>query len=84
MVTVTKPTLYNGFKIAGTLTVSHRVERIFFAEVYSLSDGRFLYLFPKVKPQSVPNRNRHNLIEISVSGDAYPAQFRGPVPGRCG
>jgi AAA+ superfamily predicted ATPase len=71
--TVTKPTLYNGFKIADALTVSHRVERIFFAEVYSLSDGRFLYFYPKVKPQSVPSRSRHTLIEISVAGEAYPA-----------
>jgi len=71
--TVTKPTLHNGFNVAETLTVRHRVERVFFAEVYSLSDGRFLYLFPMLRPKSASNRSRHNFIEISVAGDTYPA-----------
>jgi len=71
--TVTKPTLHVGFKVADALIVKHRVERVFFAEVYSLSDGRFLYLFPKVKRKSVSSRGRHNLIEISVGSETYPA-----------
>ena len=73
MTTVTKPTLHNGFEVADALTVKHRVERIFFAEVYSLSDGRFLYLFPKVKPEFVSSRGRHNFIEILVAGQTHPA-----------
>ena len=54
MTTVTKPTLHNGFKIGEALTINHRVERVFFTEVYSLSDGRFLYLFPSLKPKPAP------------------------------
>lgn len=73
MTTVTKPLLHNGFKIANGLTVKHRVERVFFAEVYALSDGGFLYLFPKLKPGSASSRGRHKLIEIAVGSECYPA-----------
>jgi transitional endoplasmic reticulum ATPase len=69
----TKPTLYNGFKIADGLTVSRRVERVYFAEVYSLSDGRFLYLFSEVKSKSASNSSRHNFLDIIVAGENYPA-----------
>lgn len=73
MTAPTKPTLHNGFKIADGLTVSHRVERVFFAEVYSLSDGRFLYLFPKVKPKSASSSSRHDVMDIQVAGETYPS-----------
>ncbi len=73
MTTATKPTLHNGFKVAEALTVKHRIERIYFAEVYSLSDGRFLYLFPKATPKSVSSRSRHDLTEITVADEKYTA-----------
>jgi transitional endoplasmic reticulum ATPase len=74
MTAITKPTLHNGFKIADALTVKHRVERLFFAEVYSLSDGSFLYLFLKMtKPEALPSRARYNLTKIPVGDKAYIA-----------
>jgi SpoVK/Ycf46/Vps4 family AAA+-type ATPase len=69
-----KPILHNGFKVADSLTVQQRIERVLFTEVYALSDGRVLYLFTKLKPESVSNRgDRHNLVSIAVGRDMYPA-----------
>ena len=49
MSTLTKPLLYNGYKINDKLSVTGRIEKVFFTEVYNLSDGRFLYLFTNIK-----------------------------------
>jgi transitional endoplasmic reticulum ATPase len=47
---------------------------VFFAEVYSLSDESFLYLFPQMKPERVSYRGgRYNLINVAVGNDRYPA-----------
>ena len=74
MPVTTKPLLRNGHKIVDNVTVKQRVERVFFAEVYALSDGSFLYLFSKLKPESVAHRSgRHNLITVSLAGENYPA-----------
>jgi transitional endoplasmic reticulum ATPase len=73
MALATKPTLHNGFKVGDGATINNRVERVFFAEVYALSDGRFLYLFPEMECQSVAARSRHNLIKVPVAGKTCPA-----------
>lgn len=74
MSTPTKPVLYSGFIVSDTLTVQRRVDQVFFAEVYSLSDGRFLYLFPNLEPRSISGRaGRYNLITIATGNDRYPA-----------
>jgi ATP-dependent 26S proteasome regulatory subunit len=73
MATLSKPILHNGFSVADGLSVKHRVEKIFFTEVYSLSDGRFLYLFTKVKPDAIPGRKeKHGIITITANGEEYP------------
>lgn len=69
----TKPLLHNGYEIEKGVTVGHRLERIFFTEVYALSDGRHLYLLPKGLPTSADGRRRHHLVEISIVGGPYPA-----------
>jgi transitional endoplasmic reticulum ATPase len=74
MSSASKPILHNGFKVTDSLTVTQRVERIFFTEVYSLSDDTFLYVFTKLKLTEVSNRGgRYQLTEISTNGEAYPA-----------
>lgn len=65
--------MHNGYKLSDALTVKQRLERIFFAEVYSLSDGSFLYLFPKLEVTAGSSRERLNVIEIPVGGESYPA-----------
>jgi transitional endoplasmic reticulum ATPase len=74
MSVTTKPLLHIGYKIGGNVTVKQRVERVFFTEVYALSDGSFLYLFLKLNQESAASRSgRHNLIAVAIAGDTYPA-----------
>lgn len=73
MTAATKPLLHNGFRLADGLAVRHRVERTFFAEVYALSDGSFLYLLPKLKPGASSVQRRYNLREIEVGAETFPA-----------
>lgn len=44
----TKPILHNGFHIRDDLSVKSRIERIFFTEIYELSNGKYLYLFTNI------------------------------------
>ncbi len=74
----TKPILHSGFRITDLLAIKSRVERLFFAEVYSLSDESFLYLFPQLKPERISYRGgRYNLIDVVVGDDRYPAILVG-------
>jgi len=42
MATPTKPILHNGFEIKDGLIVKNRIDRVFFTEVYALSN-KFIY-----------------------------------------
>jgi len=67
-----KPILHNGFKVREGLTVKNRVERIFFTEVYLLSNDKFLYLFTSLKPEEVVDRSReYDLVTISLENKKY-------------
>lgn len=66
----TKPILYNGFKINGDVTITGRIERVFFTEVYNLSNGSFLYLFTNLKLNEVRGK-REQLVKIEASGNDY-------------
>ncbi len=70
MSTPTKPILYNGFKINGDVHVTGRIERVFFTEVYNLSDGTFLYLFTNLKLSEVRGK-REQLVKIEASSNEY-------------
>lgn len=70
MSSLTKPILYNGFKINEDATVTGRIERVFFTEVYNLSDGTFLYLFTNLKLSEVKGK-REQLIKVEASGNEY-------------
>jgi len=72
MTTPTKPILYNGFKVRGKLTVKSRVERIFFTEVYLLSNDKYLYIFTSIKPEEIVNRGKkYDLITIRLDCKKY-------------
>jgi transitional endoplasmic reticulum ATPase len=72
MTTPSKPILHNGFKINDNIMVVSRVERIFFTEIYLLSDQRFLYLFTNLNLDEIVDRSKkYNLIKIDVLGKKY-------------
>jgi transitional endoplasmic reticulum ATPase len=73
MSVATKPLLHIGYEIANDLTVKQRVERAFFAEVYALSNGTFLYLFPDLNTGGADRSSRHNLFTVFVAGNTLPA-----------
>lgn len=68
----TKPILYNGYKLNDELTVKNRVEKVFFTEIYHLTNGSYLYLFINLKPQDVVDKDgKNNLIQIKVNNNTY-------------
>jgi len=70
MSTPSKPLLYNGFEITDGLTVKQRVEKVFFTEIYTLSDDTYLYLFLNLKPSEIKG-DRQKIIKINVGGNEY-------------
>jgi SpoVK/Ycf46/Vps4 family AAA+-type ATPase len=70
MTSSTKPILYNGFTIGQGVSVINRLERLYFTEVYKLSDGTYLYLFTNLKLNEVKGR-KNQLIKIEVAGNDY-------------
>ena len=78
MTTPTKPILHNGFKVRDDLVVKIRIERIFFTEVYELSDGKFLYLFTNMRPEEVIDRGeKYDLIIINNESKKYLGVISG-------
>ncbi len=72
MNTSTKPILHNGFNINPELTVKKRIERIFFTEIYQLSNDTFLYLFTNLKPEDVlTNPSKINLVTLEIADKKY-------------
>lgn len=72
MTLATKPTLYNGFRIRGNLTVYGHVQRTFFTEVYRLSDKRYLYLFLNLDPGTVIDRGeKYDMLEIKNGSELH-------------
>jgi transitional endoplasmic reticulum ATPase len=72
MTTQTKPTLYPGFKIRGDIEVVARTDKVYFTEIYSLSNKQFFYLFLSVKPNEVVDqKDKIDLIKISISNTDY-------------
>ncbi len=66
METSTKPILHNGFEIGGGAIIKSRVGRLFFTDVYELTDGRFLYLFLNLRPNEViDRREKYELVRVN-------------------
>jgi len=72
MTTITKPILHPGFKLKDDITIVARLERIFFTEIYSLSNGKFFYLFTSIKPNDVIDRKgKYELVKFTVAGTEH-------------
>jgi len=72
MTNITKPLLHPGFKLKDKLSVVARVEKIFFTEVYSLSNNKFLFLFTNLQQDEVIDRSqKYELINLDVGGKKY-------------
>lgn len=70
MVSPTKPLLHNGYKIDKNISVKNRVEKVFFTEVYELSNNKFLYLFTNLKTSDVKGR-KDKLLKVEYGGNDY-------------
>lgn len=68
----TKPILYNGFEIRKDLTVKNRIERIFFTDVYELSNEKYLYLFVNLNPNDLIDRSeKYDILRIKNETESY-------------
>jgi transitional endoplasmic reticulum ATPase len=69
----TKPLLYNGFKVIDEITVSNRIEKLFFTEIYLLSNNKFLYLFLKLRPEEIleSKKNKYEVLNIPLKNKEY-------------
>ncbi len=69
---VTKPILFNGFEVRSDLTVKNRIDRMFFTEIYELSDGAYLYLFLNLNPnETVDRKEKYNVVRIKNEQESY-------------
>ena len=72
MTSSTKPVLYNGFKVGEDLTVKNRIEKIFFTEIYELSNKKYLYLFVNLNPNDIVDRSeKYNILRIKNESESY-------------
>jgi transitional endoplasmic reticulum ATPase len=70
MTEVSKPILYNGYKLPSGQEVKSRVDKVFFTEIYKLTDGKYMYLFTNLKPSEIKSK-KTELIKITVNGTEY-------------
>ena len=72
MASPSKPILHNGYKVRDDILIKNRIERIFFTEVYSLSNDLYLYLFSNINPEEIVDRGKkYDLIALSVENKKY-------------
>src|SRR3989344_4930263 len=72
MTTITKPILHPGFKLKDGISIKARLEKIFFTEVYSLSNEKFLYLFTNIQQDEVIDRSqKYELVNLDIGGKKY-------------
>lgn len=68
----TKPLLHPGYKLKDKVSVVARIEKIFFTEVYSLSNEKFLYLFTNIQQDEVIDRSqKYDLVNLDIGGKKY-------------
>ena len=70
--TNSKPILYNGFEVRENVTVKNRIERIYFTEIYELSNGKYLYLFVNLNPNDIVDRTeKYDILRIKNEAESY-------------
>lgn len=72
MIEPSKPKLYNGFKLENDLEVVSRRNQEQQGEIYQLSDGSYLYLFPNLEPNQVIG-DKHRITKLTVADRSYVA-----------
>lgn len=68
----TKPILYPGYKLKGSMSIVARIEKILFTEVYSLTNNKFLYLFTNLQRDEIIDRSqKYKLVNLDIGGKKY-------------
>lgn len=70
MTAPSKPILHNGYEISKGISVENRIEKIFFTDVYKLSNGTFLYLFTNLRLSDV-RAGKDKIVKITHQGTDY-------------
>ena len=65
-----KPLLYNWFLIGEWIEINNRIDKLFFTEVYKLSNDKFLYLFLDIKENDVLNSDIE-IKKVKVNNKVY-------------
>jgi len=69
---LTKPILHNGFSLNGKISVKNRIAKVFFTEVYLLSNNTFFYLFTNLNKNDIlDKKGRFNLLNIKIDNKSY-------------
>lgn len=68
---ITKPILYNGFEIKRNIKIQKRIEKIFFTEVYLLSNDKYFYLFTNLRLDDLVKSSKHEIIIVESNGKEY-------------
>lgn len=72
MANLTKPILYNGFEVKENVIAKNRIEKLYFTEVYELSNGKYLYLFVNLEPTEVTNRiEKYDMVNLKIEEESY-------------
>lgn len=67
-----KPLLYNGFRISDDLIIINRIEKIYFTDVYVLSNKKYLYLFLDLNPNDiVDKRGKYDIRRLNINSKSY-------------
>jgi len=65
-----KPNLHNWFNIWNDITILNRIDKLFFTEVYKLSNEKFLYLFLDINENDILNSDIE-IIKININNNIF-------------
>lgn len=68
----TKPILHSGFCLNESTTIDHRIEKIFFTEIYLLSNKQYYYLFTDIEMDDIVRKGRYDILPVKVKEKEYP------------
>ncbi len=72
MAIITKPILHNGFEVKEGAKVKSRIDKVFFTEIYELSNDSFFYLFLNLNPNEIiDRRGKYDLVRINIASKEY-------------
>ena len=81
-----KPLLYNWYSIWEWIEIKNRIDKLFFTEVYKLSNDKFLYLFLDIKENDILNSDIeikkitiNNIIHIWIIVDEFNIKYLNSV-----